>query len=159
MAKRIKKQKVVDEFEVQFEDQQLEPEIPQGLLIKESLKAKTPTVLLAEPFFSKSEKMIKRYFNTLSQYKFQVMNCDNFDQIDSSIVLLMNEFSIDLSSIHTLKNEFIVIVSDYTFIKKTNTIERTQCLFLNDYKLLFNLPVQNPNCIIYVYRKLHKTLN
>ena len=124
-----------------------------------SIPTKVQSIILAEPFFQRSEKMVKRYYNQLSKYEFIVMKPENFNQINSSIVLVMDEFSFDLSSLYDVKNEFIVIISDSQFIKKTNTIERVQCLFLNDFKLLFNIPVMNPNCIIYVYKKLNKTIH
>jgi len=144
MAKRVKKEK---------------PEPPVKIKNNVEFSLKTnPTILIAEPFFQRSEKMIKRYYNKIHKYEFNVMNEQNLYQDDSSIVLVIDEFSINVSSICNLTNEFIVIISDSLFIKKTNTIERTNCLFLNDYKLLFNLPVMNPNCIIYVYKKLSKTI-
>ena len=117
----------------------LEVSEEQELIIPELLEIKwlTSKVKIAEPYFSRTEKMAKRYYQTLAKFPFTVLKT-NEDLLNRDGVLIINELETDLFSIPVLDSRFVLIISIPNFMRKINSDIRKS--FINDFKLLFSLP-------------------
>lgn len=147
MAKK-KKEKLVKEEQ----EQELKPI---------EIKWIDSNIKIAEPYFQRTEKMIKRFYQSLMKYPFLVVKA-NEDLLNLDGVLVINELETDLFSITRLDSRYVVIISIPNFMRKINSDIRKS--FINDFKLLFSLPNLLPTpegdvmLSCFVFEKIYKVI-
>lgn len=145
MAKK-KKEKLVKEEQ----EQELKPI---------EIKWIDSNIKIAEPYFQRTEKMIKRFYQSLMKYPFLLVKA-NEDLLNLDGVLVINELETDLFSITRLDSRYVVIISIPNFMRKINSDIRKS--FINDFKLLFSLPNLLPTpegdvmLSCFVFEKIYK---
>lgn len=118
-------------------------------------------IKIAEPYFQRTEKMIKRFYQSLMKYPFLLVKA-NEDLLNLDGVLVINELETDLFSITRLDSRYVVIISIPNFMRKINSDIRKS--FINDFKLLFSLPNLLPTpegdvmLSCFVFEKIYKVI-